>query len=85
MQKTKITTINGVIGVCINIILSINLSKYIGVTGIALASSIAAAVTSILLFNSTRKLIGDFNAETYDYKNFKDNININYNDIVHFI
>ena len=62
MQKTKLTTINGVIGVFINIILSIILSKYMGVAGIAIASSIAAAVTAVLLFNSTRKLIGDFNA-----------------------
>ena len=63
MQKTKITAINGVIGVSINIVLSLILSKYIGVAGIAIAASIAAAVTAILLFNSTRKLIGDFNAK----------------------
>lgn len=62
MQKTKVTTINGVIGVFTNIILSIILSKYMGVVGIAIASSIAACVTAVLLFNSTRKLIGGFNA-----------------------
>lgn len=63
MQKTKITTVNGVIGVCTNIILSIILSKYIGVAGIAIASSIAACITAVLLFNSTRKIIGNFNAK----------------------
>lgn len=63
MQKTKITTINGVIGVFTNIVLSILLSKYIGVAGIAIASSIAAGITALLLFNSTRKIIGDFDTK----------------------
>lgn len=63
MQKTKITTINGIIGVCTNIILSIILSKYMGLSGIAIASSIAAFITAMLLFNSTRKLIGGFDVK----------------------
>lgn len=56
MGKTKVTTINGVIGVIINIIFCIILSRYIGVMGIALASVIAMIVTSILLFKSIVKL-----------------------------
>lgn len=52
MGKTKVTTFNGIIGVIINIIFSIVLSKYIGIMGIALASVIAMAVTAILLFRS---------------------------------
>jgi putative peptidoglycan lipid II flippase len=56
MGKTKITTINGIIGVIVNIILSIILSKYLGIIGIALAASIAMIVTSILLFISIIKL-----------------------------
>lgn len=52
MGKTKVTTMNGVIGVIINIIFSIVLSKYIGIIGIALASVIAMIVTAILLFRS---------------------------------
>ena len=60
MGKTKITTINGVIGVAINIILSIILSKYLGILGIALASSIAMVVTSCLLLRSIRKLERNF-------------------------
>jgi len=56
MGKTKITTINGIIGVIINIIFSVILSKYIGIMGIALASVIAMIVTSILLFISIMKL-----------------------------
>lgn len=60
MQKTKVTTINGIIGVVVNIILSITLSKIFGVFGVAIASTIASMVTSILLFISTRKFGGDF-------------------------
>ena len=56
MGKTKITTINGIIGVIINIIFSVILSKYIGIMGVALASAIAMIVTSILLFKSIIKL-----------------------------
>lgn len=60
MGKTKITTVNGVIGVIINIILSITLSRYYGIMGIALASSIAMLVTSLLLLLSIRKIERNF-------------------------
>lgn len=60
MGKTKVTTINGIIGVVINIVLSITLSKYCGIFGIALASSIAMCVTSLLLFRSIRKIERNF-------------------------
>lgn len=56
MGKTKATTINGIIGVIINIIFSVILSKYIGIMGVALASAIAMIVTSMLLFKSIIKL-----------------------------
>lgn len=42
IQKTKTTTINGVIGVIINVVLSILLSKVMGLSGVALATSIAS-------------------------------------------
>ncbi|MGG7143702.1 murein biosynthesis integral membrane protein MurJ [Clostridium nigeriense] len=71
MKKTKITTLNGIIGVVINIVLSITLSKYFGVLGIAIATSISAFVISILLLNSTRKLIGSFNVRELLLKIFK--------------
>ena len=61
MGKTKITAMNGVIGVFINVTLSITLSKLIGITGIALASGIAMMVTSILLFISIMKSERKFN------------------------
>lgn len=58
--KTKVTAINGIIGVVINIIFSVTLSKYIGIMGIALASVIAMIVTSALLFINIIKLEKDF-------------------------
>ena len=58
MGHTKITAKNGVIGVAINVILSIILSKIYGIMGVALASSIAMMVTSILLLRSITKIEG---------------------------
>lgn len=63
MQKTKVTTINGILGVGVNIVLSIILSKKFGVFGVAIASTIAAMVTSVLLFISTRNFIGNFDVK----------------------
>lgn len=51
---------NAVIAVFLNIILNIILSKYMGIDGVALATSIAATFTTILLFISLRKRIGPF-------------------------
>jgi putative peptidoglycan lipid II flippase len=51
---------NAVIAVCLNVILNIVLSKYLGINGVALATSIAASFTTILLFISLRKKIGPF-------------------------
>lgn len=56
MGKTKITTINGIIGVIVNVVFSIILSRYIGIIGIAIASAIAMMVTSILLLMSIIKI-----------------------------
>lgn len=60
MNDTKTPMINAVIGVVLNIILNIILSKYMGIKGLALATSIAAIFTTILLFISLRKKIGSF-------------------------
>lgn len=71
MKKTKITTLNGVIGVVVNIILSITLSKYFGVLGIAIATSISAIVIALLLLKSTKKIVGNFNIKGILYKIMK--------------
>lgn len=58
LGDTKIPMINGVIGVILNIILNVVLSRIIGLGALALATSIAGTVTSVLLYNGLRKKIG---------------------------
>lgn len=60
MQDTKTPVINASIGVAINIILNIILSRYLGIGGLALATSISATITAFLMFVSLRKKIGPF-------------------------
>lgn len=60
LQETKIPMINAALGMLLNIILNIVLSRYLGIGGLALATSIAATFTTILLFISLRKKIGPF-------------------------
>jgi putative peptidoglycan lipid II flippase len=58
MQQTKVPVINGVIGMILNIVLNIVLSKYMGIGGLALATSISAIFTTLLLFISYHKING---------------------------
>ncbi|MHA6261265.1 murein biosynthesis integral membrane protein MurJ [Sporosarcina sp. CAU 1771] len=60
MQDTKTPMINATIGVVLNIILNIILSRYLGIGGIALATSISAFATTGLMFISLKKKIGSF-------------------------
>lgn len=60
MHDTKTPMINATIGVAINIILNIILSHYLGISGLAFATSISANVISILLFYSLTKRLGSF-------------------------
>ncbi len=57
-QDTKTPMINATIAVVINIILNIILSRFLGIGGLALATSIAAIVSTILMFSTLRKRIG---------------------------
>ena len=58
LQDIKTPMIFGIIGVVINIVLNLVLSRYMGVGGLALATSISAIVTTALLFGSLRYKIG---------------------------
>lgn len=58
LQDTKTPMVNAAIGLTINIILNIILSKYYGLSGLAFATSISALITSLLLVLSLRKKIG---------------------------
>ncbi|MGB5823481.1 MAG: murein biosynthesis integral membrane protein MurJ [Proteocatella sp.] len=60
IQDTKTPMINAAIGMVLNIILNIILSKYMGIGGLALATSISAIFTTGLLFISLHKKIGSF-------------------------
>ena len=58
MQNTLIPMVNASIGVIINIILNFILSRYMGIGGLALATSVSGFITSLLLYVSLRKKIG---------------------------
>lgn len=60
LQDTKTPMINAAIGMILNIILNLILSKYIGLGGLALATSISALVTALLMFITLRQKIGPF-------------------------
>lgn len=57
-QDTKTPMINGSIAVVMNIVLNIVLSRYLGIGGLALATSISAIFSTGLLFYNLRKKIG---------------------------
>jgi len=57
-QDTKTPVVNAAISMIINIILNIILSRYLGIGGLALATSISAIICTLLLFISLRKKIG---------------------------
>lgn len=59
-QDTKTPAINAAIAVVINIVLNLILSRYLGIGGLALATSISAIIGTGLLFVSLRKKIGPF-------------------------
>jgi putative peptidoglycan lipid II flippase len=60
LQDTKTPTINAAISVTINIILNIILSRFLGIGGLALATSISAIFCTVLLFIGLRAKIGPF-------------------------
>lgn len=60
LQDTKTPMINASIAVVLNIILNLILSRYMGVGGLALATSISAIVSASLMFITLRRKIGGF-------------------------
>jgi len=59
-QDTKTPIINAGISVMINIFLNLILSKYLGIGGLALATSISAIISAFLMYSSFQKKFGDF-------------------------
>lgn len=60
MEETKVPVMISAFGVAINISLNFVLSRYLGIGGLALATSLAAIVVTTLLFIKLRKKIGAF-------------------------
>lgn len=60
LGEAKIPVTNAIISVVINIVLNIVLSKYMGIDGLALATSLSAIIATFLMFGSLRKHIGPF-------------------------
>lgn len=60
LQDTKTPMVNAAIAVGMNIVLNIILSRFLGIGGLALATSISAIFGTGLLFKSLRKKIGPF-------------------------
>ncbi|KXZ40566.1 putative peptidoglycan lipid II flippase [Alkalithermobacter thermoalcaliphilus JW-YL-7 = DSM 7308] len=65
LQDTKTPMINAAIAVAVNIILNLILIRYMAHRGLALATSISAILTSILLLYSLRKKIGPLGIKGY--------------------
>lgn len=59
--NTILPVYSSIIGVIINIILNIILSKYFGLPGLALASSIAAVISTIMLISLLKRKVKDIN------------------------
>ncbi|MGM0896747.1 MAG: murein biosynthesis integral membrane protein MurJ [Bacillota bacterium] len=60
LQDTRTPMVNAAIAMVLNIILNFILARYMGIGGLALATSIAAIFGTVLLFFSLRKKIGAF-------------------------
>ncbi len=58
MHDTRTPMLNAAIGLVLHLVLSLTLSQFMGLGGIALASSVSATVTTGLLLASLRKKIG---------------------------
>lgn len=66
MHDTKTPVVNATIGVGINIVLNLVLSRFMGLGGLALATSISALVTAALMMGSLRKKLGKLDIWSID-------------------
>ncbi|ABN53835.1 MAG TPA: murein biosynthesis integral membrane protein MurJ [Hungateiclostridium thermocellum] len=71
VKDTKTPTINAGIGMALNIVLNIILSRYMGIGGLALATSIVGIFITILMFVTLRKKIGPLGMKAMSFKFFK--------------
>ena len=71
LQDTKTPMIYGISGVIVNIALNLILSRFMGVGGLALATSISSILTAGLLFASLRQKIGQLGLKQVGVAIFK--------------
>jgi len=71
VKDTKTPMINAIIGMIVNIILNLVLSRYIGLAGLALATSLSAILTAVLMFISLRKKFELFSIKDLSTSFFK--------------
>lgn len=64
-QDTKTPMLNGVLAVGLNVVLNLILIRFMAHSGLALATSISATFTTLLLFLSLRKKIGPIGLRGY--------------------
>jgi len=65
LQDTKTPMINGAISVVFNIVLNLILVQYMGHAGLALATSIATTIATLLMFYGLKKKIGSLGTMSY--------------------
>lgn len=65
LQDTKTPMINGAISVGFNIVLNLILVRYMAHAGLALATSIATTIATILLLHGLKKKIGSLGTKAY--------------------
>ena len=63
LHDSKTPMKNGIIGVSLNIMLSLILSRYLGVAGLALGTSISGLCTAGLMIISLKRKIGKFGSK----------------------
>lgn len=71
MKNTRTPLINASVSLFVNVILNIILSKYMGLNGLALATSISSIFCSILLIISLKNKIGSFGIKQISISFFK--------------
>lgn len=71
LKDTKRPMTNAALGMGLNVILNIVLSRFWGINGLALATSISSLFTTVLLFKSLRKKIGPFGMKQISITFFK--------------
>lgn len=60
LKDTKTPMINGIITMILNIILNLVLVKYMGIAGLAFATSVSSIICTAMLFISLKKKIGNY-------------------------